>query len=196
MENKFIEVMSKLTDDELIKIVTIDRLGYEPLAVQAAEQVIGTRNIDTSRFEEVITDLNAKLEEQKAFDAIQVSSLIRLLHFVVDMIAFLLVVFLISFFIGIVTLGSDQPLSEWEAYFILAFSFFAYFIIMEYKFQKTIGKFITKTKVVKVNGDKPQLGDIIARTFYRLIPFDRGSFLFAKNGFHDYLSKTTVVKDR
>ena len=38
-------------------------------------------------------------------------------------------------------------------------------------------------------------GDIITRTFCRLIPFDRISFLFVKNGIHDYLSKTKVVKD-
>jgi uncharacterized RDD family membrane protein YckC len=66
---------------------------------------------------------------------------------------------------------------------------------MEIKFQKTIGKFITKTKVVKLNGEKPESSDIISRTFCRLIPFDRVSFLFMKNGIHDFLSKTKVIKD-
>ena len=54
---------------------------------------------------------------------------------------------------------------------------------------------VTKTKVVKMNGEKPTDGDIITRTFCRLIPFDRLSFLFVKNGIHDFLSKTKVVKD-
>ncbi len=67
---------------------------------------------------------------------------------------------------------------------------------MEIKFQKTLGKFVTKTKVVKLNGEKPTNEDIITRTFCRLIPFDRISFLFVKNGIHDFLSKTKVVKDK
>lgn len=66
---------------------------------------------------------------------------------------------------------------------------------MEYKFQKTIGKLITKTKVLSADGENAQIGDIIVRTFCRLIPLDRLSFLFASNGFHDRLSNTTVVKD-
>ena len=43
---------------------------------------------------------------------------------------------------------------------------------------------------------KPEQSDIISRSFCRLIPFDRVSFLFTKNGIHDFLSKTKVVKDK
>jgi len=67
---------------------------------------------------------------------------------------------------------------------------------MEIKFQKTVAKFITKTKVVRLDGSKPNDSEIIARTICRLIPFDGISYLFVKNGLHDYLSKTKVVKDR
>ncbi|WP_417198809.1 RDD family protein [Bizionia sp.] len=65
---------------------------------------------------------------------------------------------------------------------------------MEIKFQKTLGKFITKTKVVKLNREKPNPSDIINRTICRFIPFDGISYLFVKNGLHDYLSKTKVIK--
>ncbi len=58
---------------------------------------------------------------------------------------------------------------------------------MEIKFQKTVGKFITK-----MNEEKAKNSDIIACTFYRLISFDKISFLFVKNRNHDYLSKTSV----
>ena len=74
-------------------------------------------------------------------------------------------------------------------------TFTAYYGIMEIKFQKTVGKFATRTKVVNMNGEKPENAAIISRTFCRLIPFDRVSFLFTKNGIHDFLSKTKVVKD-
>jgi uncharacterized RDD family membrane protein YckC len=80
-------------------------------------------------------------------------------------------------------------------YLMLAVGFFGYYVIMETKYQKTIGKYITKTKVVNKNGTKPEVGDIVRRTFCRLIPFDRISFLFTANGFHDRLSDTTIIKD-
>ena len=66
---------------------------------------------------------------------------------------------------------------------------------MEIKYQKTVGKLVTNTRVVDLNGDKPDEGKIIARTFCRFIPFYRISFVFTKNGIQDYLSKTTVVKN-
>ncbi len=80
-------------------------------------------------------------------------------------------------------------------YLIIFGTFIGYYAIMETKFQKTVGKYVTKTTVVKMNGEKPTNGDIVTRTFCRLIPFDRLSFLFMKNGIHDLLSKTKVVKD-
>ena len=80
-------------------------------------------------------------------------------------------------------------------YLIFFASYIAYYVFMETKYQKTIGKFITKTKVVNKNGTKPEVGDILRRTFCRLIPFDRISFLFTSNGFHDRLSDTTIIKD-
>jgi len=80
-------------------------------------------------------------------------------------------------------------------YIILIISFFTYYIFLEYILQKTIAKYITKTKVTKIDGKKPELLDIVGRTVFRIIPFDRISFIFTRNGFHDYLSKTIVVKD-
>jgi len=77
---------------------------------------------------------------------------------------------------------------------MLVFSFI-YYIFMESKYQKTLGKMLMKTKVVMADGTTPEVSDIITRTFCRLIPFDRISFLFTKNGFHDRLSSTMVVKD-
>jgi len=40
MENKFSEVMSQRTDEELIKILTVDRERYNPIAIEAAESEI------------------------------------------------------------------------------------------------------------------------------------------------------------
>lgn len=48
MENEFKKVMSERTDEELIKIVTIERGKYNPTAIEAADAEVEKRNIDPS----------------------------------------------------------------------------------------------------------------------------------------------------
>jgi uncharacterized RDD family membrane protein YckC len=195
MSTDFKDVMSKRTDDDLIKIVTVDRRGYQPLAIEAAEQEIKNRNIDTTIIEQVKVDLTAKIEEQKELDSKKVSSVTRFIHFIVDTIAFTALTMIIGFIVLLFFNSTNQTLATLMGYFMLTIAFFGYYVFMETKFQKTIGKFITKTKVVNKNGTKPGVGDIVRRTLCRLIPFDRISFLFTNNGFHDKLSETTIIKD-
>jgi hypothetical protein len=57
-----------------------------------------------------------------------------------------------------------------------------------------LGKFITEDKGGNLKGRNP-INDIMRRTFCRLIPFDRLSFLFMENGIHDGLSNTRVIKE-
>ncbi|MBX7224601.1 MAG: RDD family protein [Chitinophagales bacterium] len=65
----------------------------------------------------------------------------------------------------------------------------------------TLGKLITKTKVVKENNLPTKPVDIIARTLVRLLPFNAVSFLWGENngrnsyatGWHDQWTKTKVV---
>jgi hypothetical protein len=182
--------MSKRTDEELIKIVTIDRNKYQPLAIESAEEEIKNRNIDNAKIEKVNAELTTKFEEQNVFDSKKVSGLSRFIHFIVDTIVWFLIVAILTF-----SLNVKDDFQMLLGYLIFFASYIAYYVFMETKYQKTVGKFITKTKVVKTNGTKPELGDIVRRTFCRLIPFDRISFLFTQNGFHDRLSDTTIIKD-
>jgi hypothetical protein len=190
MNTDFKEVMSKRTDEDLIKIVTVDRGRYQPLAVEAAEEEIKKRKIDTTKIEQVKVDLTAKFEKQKELNANKVSALTRFIHFIVDTIVWLIIAAILTF-----PLNAKDDLQMLLGYLLLFTSFMGYYTFMETKYQKTIGKFMTKTKVVNKNGSKPEVGDIVRRTFYRLIPFDRISFLFSPNGFHDRLSDTTIIKD-
>ena len=195
MTTDFKEVMSQRTDEELVKIVTIQRDDYQPMAVEAAEEEIKKRGIDTTKAEEIKTDLEGKLEEEKEFDSKKVKSGTRFLNFIIDSIAFLIVFAILGFIVGLFYNTDNKLIIELAGYILVAGEFFEYYIFMEYKFQKTIGKLITKTKVLRADGENAQIGDIIARTFCRLIPLDRLSFLFTSNGFHDRLSNTTVVQD-
>jgi len=195
MTTDFKDVMSQRTDEELIKIVTIQRDDYQRIAVEAAEEEIKKRGIDTTKVEEIKTYLEEKIEEEKEFDSKKVKSTIRLLNFIIDSIAFLIVFAILGFIIGLFYNTDNQVIIQLAGYLLLAVAFFGYYIFMEYKYQKTIGKLITRTKVLRADGEKAQLGDIIARTFCRLIPFDRLSYLFTSNGLHDRLSNTTVIRD-
>jgi len=195
MENEFAKVMSERTDEELIKIVTVERERYNPTAIEAADVEIEKRNIDTSEFEKIKEQATVEKEQKQKVDSNVVGSGIRFVNFLIDFIVWLILAFIVSFIIGIFVQPTDQGLLTLFGYVLIFGTFIAYYAIMEIKFQKTVGKFVTKTKVVKMNGEKPTDGDIITRTFCRLIPFDRLSFLFVKNGIHDFLSKTKVVKD-
>ncbi|WP_243302300.1 RDD family protein [Geothrix oryzisoli] len=70
-----------------------------------------------------------------------------------------------------------------------------YYSFMEYKFGFTLGKLVTKTRVVDETGGPISLGKAIGRSFSRYIPFEPFSFFGAESrGWHDSISKTCVVK--
>lgn len=70
-----------------------------------------------------------------------------------------------------------------------------YYFLFELLTQRTLGKLITRTKVVNSDGGKLSLRSIFVRTIARYIPFEVLSFVGSKNprGWHDILSYTTVV---
>lgn len=195
MNKDFKDAMSKRTDEEIIKIVTVSRDDYQPLAVEAAEQELKNRGLDTTTIEQVKINLTNKIEEQKQLDKKSVKATIRLINFIVDTIAFFIVTIILLSILDLFVTRTNQSFMTMVAYLMFPLVFFGYYVFMETKYQKTIGKFITKTRVVTQDGAKPEVGDIVRRTFCRLIPFDSISFLFIQNGFHDKLSDTTIIKD-
>ncbi len=60
---------------------------------------------------------------------------------------------------------------------------------------RSLGKFITGTKVVMIDGSAPSTKDYFMRSLCRIIPFDVLTFL-GENGWHDKISKTTVVNKK
>ena len=68
-----------------------------------------------------------------------------------------------------------------------------YFILTEYYFQQTLGKKITKTKVVDVYGKRPSLKQIVLRTLIRALSYDGITFLVRDRGWHDTWTKTYVL---
>ncbi|MEZ4857999.1 MAG: RDD family protein [Flavobacteriaceae bacterium] len=72
---------------------------------------------------------------------------------------------------------------------------FLYYFIFEITKGQTLGKMVTKTKVVDKNGNTPRLPKLVIRTIARLIPIDGLSYLFGTEyGFHDSVSSTKLIK--
>ncbi|MGB0521959.1 MAG: RDD family protein [Flammeovirgaceae bacterium] len=71
-----------------------------------------------------------------------------------------------------------------------------YYIIGEHKFQRTIGKLLTKSIVINEYGEALDLRQAVLRTIIRFVPFNAFSFLgSSQRGWHDTWSKTYVVSE-
>lgn len=69
-----------------------------------------------------------------------------------------------------------------------------YYVLFEYCFGKTPGKFITRTRVINIYGKKPAMDTLMIRTLSRFIPFE-GFSCIGGRGWHDKFSDTYVVDD-
>jgi uncharacterized RDD family membrane protein YckC len=80
----------------------------------------------------------------------------------------------------------------------LVFGFFVamvYYIAFEGATGCTLGKLVTRTRVVDESGGPASFGQIVGRTFSRFIPFEAFSFLGQDaRGWHDSITGTYVVR--
>lgn len=127
----------------------------------------------------------------------------RFLNFVVDFIIKTILGIALGILIGIISALTDsyglydffiESESRLIDYIFGIIITLIYYNIFETATSRSIGKYITKTKVVLVDGSKPKFDEILIRTLCRLIPFNALSFLGdLGKGWHDTLSKTYVV---
>lgn len=81
----------------------------------------------------------------------------------------------------------------WWELFIGNLNCFIYYYLMEIFLNgRTVGKYITGTKVISIDGTKPTSQQIIYRSLVRIVPFDSLSF-FGINGWHDSWTDTRVI---
>jgi Predicted membrane protein/domain len=122
---------------------------------------------------------------------------LRLANYLLDLIAVYVLNFIVGLILGLLSMG--RGVSVVEAYIFGFMGLFLYFFIFEGVGQKTIGKLITKTRVVMVDGSKPSWGTIALRTLIRIIPFEPFSALGTVSGqrvwWHDRWVNARVVKD-
>lgn len=112
---------------------------------------------------------------------------LRLFNFLLDTTIYILLLIL---YIQVFKNKTSIESTKW----ISGVFYFLYYFIFEYFKGQTIGKMITKSKlVVLTDNNKYFFILIFIRTLTRLIPFDIISYLFTSRGLHDLFSKTTVV---
>lgn len=190
MINDYKKVMSLKSDNELIEIVTNQREKYNKSAITDAENEIRNRNldIDLSEYAE-----NVSYEDKNIYIQKDVTLNSRFYNFIIDSaIVYLTTIIIILFFKENYN-NSTIDLKNTTYMFIRIFTILVYYILFEYFFCRTIGKYITNTKVVKLDGEKPNFETILGRTLSRFIPFDVPSFFFSDNGFHDRFSDTKLI---
>ncbi|MFN8165511.1 MAG: RDD family protein [Bacteroidia bacterium] len=115
----------------------------------------------------------------------------RFLNYLIDTIAFYVIALIGAVYFQL----RNGELTMPEVYGLTALSIIIYYFPLEAQSGKTLGKLITGTRVVTVEGNIPTWQNILGRTLCRFIPFDNFSFLFT-TGFHDNFSKTIVVDEK
>ena len=125
----------------------------------------------------------------------------RFFNFIIDYVAAIAFMMFITANVSLAAdLFEDRDIQELIMLFdgvIGAVWYFVYYIFLEFFVSgKTIGKMITRTRVVDEYGDKPRFKNIVGRTFARLIPFEFLSFMGEDAiGWHDSLSGTVVIDE-
>lgn len=136
-------------------------------------------------------------EEESTYTLVAAGKGSRFVNNLIDKIAAILcsmVILGVLAGVGILDLDNEDSISNFFFYPI----YLSYYLLLEYYANgKTLGKFITKTRVLTYEGEKPSFNQIVGRTLARLIPFDALSFLGSGyTGWHDSLSKTMVIDER
>lgn len=127
----------------------------------------------------------------------------RLLNYVIDLIVFYILAALIGFFVGaaFATSISDGETSGaigfiTITYLLVFVIFFVYYTFLEGSKGKTLGKMITKTKVIREDGEPMTFGKALLRTLCRLVPFEFISAFLGQKMWHDQWTGTITVKDK
>jgi uncharacterized RDD family membrane protein YckC len=116
---------------------------------------------------------------------------LRLMNFIIDTILITLITIPFSILLSIGLNAFNSQVLIYISFYIVQFF---YYFIFELTSGQTIGKKITKTKVIPVKG-KLNMLKVLLRTLCRLIIFDQYSYIFGHiTGIHDQYSATYVVK--
>ena len=125
-------------------------------------------------------------------------------NLIVDYLAIMALVFVAAIAAAVFGSGDAlywlEDLNGWQEQLLGMAVMLAYYVVMEGLFGATVGKWITRTRVVDERGLPPGWRTALWRGLARFIPFEPLSVLLADDddprGWHDRLPKTRVVLRR
>jgi len=126
----------------------------------------------------------------------------RITNFILDLIFIYLLGCIFGIILGIfLFFVSPESLDSFSdgsplTYLLGTVLYLLYYSLFEGLSGRTLAKFITRTKVVDQEGEKPDFKKTLIRTITRLVPFEWISFMGEGTGWHDTWSKTIVVENR
>ena len=150
--------------------------------------------------------LNGFEEFEKEVSYVDADNWARFINYVVDILIIYALIFVFAFIGGIIIeitspgllIDVDEESMNYKmiTYLLFYTIYVLYYTICEGLMGKTLGKFISKTKVIDNDTNvKPTFTIAFIRSLCRLIPLDAISFFFYDaGGWHDRISKTRVVK--
>jgi uncharacterized RDD family membrane protein YckC len=135
--------------------------------------------------------LDDTFQEGNEIKLVEASKGKRFVNYLIDSVVLQVISYLLNAAAGVTEENADPVYSIFVWFGI----YLAYYIIFEnFNNGITVGKILTRTQVVSINGGKPTTEHIMGRSLARIIPFDALSYLGErKNGWHDRLSKTIVI---
>jgi uncharacterized RDD family membrane protein YckC len=110
---------------------------------------------------------------------------LRLVNIIIDITVFRI----LAYIFGEIEFINSIPFAG----LVFMFLFPIYYILGEFYFQQTIGKFFTKSIVINEYGDRPDFQTVLVRTVIRCIPIEPFSFFTDNRGWHDKWTKTYVI---
>lgn len=118
----------------------------------------------------------------------------RFLNHIIDYTVYQIL--LIVVFIFLIIIERQEILNDQFVILTISFTLLAvYYTFMEYfTGGRTVGKYLTRTKVITNDGLEPSLKNCFIRTLCRFIPFEQFSFFGTTDGaWHDSIPNTRVV---
>jgi uncharacterized RDD family membrane protein YckC len=123
----------------------------------------------------------------------------RFVNYLIDLIIFYVLMFIVGIFIGIAAVAgvaSTESVSITILTYVFAIAFYLlYYTLLEGSKGKTLGKLVSKTKVVTEDGTPMTYSKAFVRSLSRLVPFEPLSVFFGLKMWHDQWTNTMVVKD-
>ncbi|HXC07181.1 MAG TPA: RDD family protein, partial [Bacteroidia bacterium] len=127
-------------------------------------------------------------------------------HFIIDLLAFRIIMYVLGYAGGLIFYftHSEAYYPSLLTYLLIytianALLYPVFYLFCEYKWQRTPGKYLTRTVVIDAWGNKPDLRTLMLRNLIRIVPFEAFSCLgedHGSRGWHDRWSETWVVKEQ